>query len=120
MTEITPILNYKKSNWKKYKHILEIHPILPQQGRNTNEIEQISSEWTNQVAQASLSAIPITSKRIVPHIKPNNRLKYLQAQHTALLQSIQNFGPSYERQETLNLLRNGIKEEYKTMINGKN
>ena len=39
-------------------------------------------------------------------------MKNLQTQHTALLQLIQNFGPSYERQETLNSLRNEIKEEY--------
>ena len=119
ITEITPRLNYKKANWEKYKNNLEIRPILPQQDRNTNEIEQISSEWTNQIVQASLSAIPITSKRIVPHIKPNNRLKYLQAQYTALLQLIQNFCPSYEKQETINLLRNGIKEEYKNLNNDK-
>ena len=119
MTEIPPRLNYKKANWERYNNMLLHHPIYPQHDRNSNEIEQLPSEWTNQIVQASLSAIPITNKRIIPHIKPNNRLKNLQAQHTALLQSIQNFGPSYERQETLNLLRNEIKEEYKNLNNDK-
>ena len=119
MTEIPPRLNYKIANWEKYNNMLQHHPILPQQDRNSNEIEQLSSEWTNQIVQASLSAIPTTNKGIIPHIKPNNRLKYLQAQHTALLQLIQNFGPSYERQETLNSLRNEIKEKYKNLNNDK-
>ena len=52
--------------------MLQLHPILPQHDRNINEIEQLSSEWTNQIVQASLSAILITNKRIIPHIKPNN------------------------------------------------
>ena len=118
MTEITPRLNYKKANWEKYNNMLELHPILPQHDRNIDEIEQLSSEWTNQIAQASLSVIPIINKRIIPHIMSNNRLKNLQTQHTALIQLIQNFDPSYERQETLNYsLRNEIflKEEYRNL-----
>ena len=43
--------------------MLQHHPILPQHDRNINEIEQLSSEWTNQIVQASLSAIPITYKQ---------------------------------------------------------
>ena len=118
MAEIPPRLNYKKANWEKYNNMLQHHPILPQHDRNSNEIEQISSEWTNQIVQASLSAIPTTNKRIIPHMKPNNRLKYLQAQ-IALLQLIQKLGPSYEKQEIFNSLRNEIKEEYKNLNNDK-
>ena len=42
--------------------MLELHPIITQHDINTNEIEQLSSQLTIQIAQASLSAIPITNK----------------------------------------------------------
>ena len=68
--------------------MLEIIPEYDQRNRNINEINDLASEWTQQLVQASIASIPITNKRIMPHIKQNNRLKNLQRQHRTLLESI--------------------------------
>ena len=75
-------------------------------------IKILASEWTQHLVQASITSIPITTKRIIHHIKQNNSLKNLQRQHRTLLESIFLLGPSYERQRSLQSLKNDIKEEY--------
>ena len=119
LSEILPRLNYKKANWEKYKNMLELNPDLEQKDRNIREIDILSSEWTQQIVEASTASIPITNKRTIPHIKRNNRLKRLQRQHKILLQIIQYLGPTFERQRILQTLRNDIKEEYKQLNNEK-
>ena len=119
LSEILPRLNYKKANWENYKNMLELNPDLEQKDRNIREIDILSSEWTQQIVEASTASIPIINKRTIPHIKQNNRLKRLQRQHKTLLQIIQYLGPSFERQRILQTLRNDIKEEYKQLNNEK-
>ena len=79
----------------------------------------LSSEWTQQIVEASTVSIPVTNKRTIPHIKQNNSLKRFQRQHKTLLQIIQYLGKTFERQRTLQALRNSIKEEYKQLNNEK-
>ena len=114
-TEINPRLNFRKADWEKFKNMLEIIPEYDLRNRNINEINDLASEWTQQLVQASIASIPITTKIIIPHIKQNNRLKNLQRQHRSLLESIFLLGPSYDRQRSLQSLRNDIKEEYKQL-----
>ena len=109
-TEINPRLNFRKADWEKFKNMLEIIPEYDLRNRNINDINDLASEWTQQLVQASIASIPITTKRIIPHIKQNNRLKNLQRQHRTLLESIFLLGPSYDRQRNLQSLRNDIKE----------
>ena len=82
----------------------------------SNDINDLSSEWTQQfLVQASIASIPKTFKRIILHIKQNHKLKNFQRQHRTSLESIFLLGPSYDRQRSLQSLRNDIKQEYKTV-----
>ena len=47
-TEINPRLNFRKADWKKFKSMLEIIPEYDQPNRNINDINDLSSEWTQQ------------------------------------------------------------------------
>ena len=97
--------------------MLEIIPEYDLRNRNINEIKDLASEWTQQLVQASIVSIPVTTKRVIPHIKQNNRLKTLQRQHRTLIERILILGPSYDRQRSLQSLRFDIKEEYKQLNN---
>ena len=75
------------------------------------------ADWSLQVIETSNAAIPKTSKRVFPHIKPNNRINSLQTEHTQLMQIIQLLSPSHESQIQLQNLRSQIKDEFDILQN---
>ena len=84
-----------------------------------NDIDNEATNWTSQIQKASTESIPTTTVRTIPHIKPTPYLKNIQTQHQQIIDEIQMFGPSYNRQQNLLNLRREIKIKYQELYTEK-
>ena len=119
LTNITPRLNYRRADWSKYRNLLSEHPNIDLSNATPNDIDNAATNWTSQIQKASTESIPTTTVRTIPHIKPTPYLKNLQTQHQQIIDEIQMFGPSYNRQQNLLNLRREIKTKYQELYTEK-
>ena len=114
---IKPRLQYHKADWPKFKSLLA--PFNPSINPNSTpqEIDHQLQQWTKQIQAATKESIPTIASRAIPGVKPDSTIKFLQALHSILQDSISQYGPTLGKYRLLSRLQRHIRDHYKDIQN---
>ena len=114
---INPRLQFSKTDWTKYKRLLNDKELPILETATLEEIDLQIETWTNFINDATRQTTPLLNYRKIPGIQPNNRILKLQRIFKRLLTILETYGTSPIRQNFLTSLRNDISDEYKRLYN---
>ena len=85
-----------KADCNKYKEIPSQHEQI-NSNMTAEDIDNNVELWTNQIKEASIQAIPLTSFRTLSYYRITHEARVLQIQYTALKHDIDTHGTNYDK-----------------------